>query len=682
MTFLYPGFLFALAAVAIPVLIHLFNFRRFKKIWFSNVRFLKNIEIQTSSSRNLRRLLVLAARVLAVIFLVLAFAKPYLPDEQETLGATRRVVSIYLDNSYSMEAVNKDGSLLDEARRRAKEIAAAYSLNDKFQLLTNDFEGRHQRLLTHEDFLSALEDVKITGVSRNIAQVLQRQQDVFSTEPGASKASFLISDFQQNMEPKGNFVPDSTVKLRFVKIGAAALPNISIDTVWFVSPIHRPGATEKLVVQLRNNSDKEGRRIPIQLSINGRQKAVASLTVPPRSITSDTLSFSGLGAGWQTGTLAITDYPVVFDDKYYFAFDVRKQLNILAINDRLPSNYLTAVYRSDPFFQLVNTPAGNINYSSLATYPMVILNSIQEISAGLSQQLRKYVSEGGTLLVLPALEGNTEGLTALLQRLGTDIPESIVEAEEKASSVNVRHPVFNDVFEKVPANIDLPVARKFVRYSRRSNTNRQSILDFAGNRTFFSQYAFGRGTIYLSAVPLDEDAGNFARHSLFVPIMYQSALQSLHDNRMSYTLGRDQFFEIGRTTLANNQVLKLKGMDTEVIPDVQQTDNATRIYVADQLREEGVYRLLKGDSTVAVAGFNDNRDESVLDYIPDKALEKLFPGRKITLVDTQKASVDNEIKGINQGTHLWKVCLILALIFLAAEVLLLRFFHSPGPAPI
>jgi hypothetical protein len=677
MSFLYPGFLFALLAVAVPVLIHLFNFRRFKKVYFSNVKFLRDIQVQTSSSRNLRRLLVLLARILAVVFLTLAFAKPYFPAGNQEAAHNRKIISVYIDNSYSMEAVNKDGSLLDEARRRAREIASAYTLNDKFQLLTNDFEGRHQRLLTYEDFLSALEDIRISGVSRTIPQIIQRQQDVFSGENNASKTSYILSDFQKNMEPKGAFVPDSSVSLRFVKIRAAALPNISIDSVWFVSPIHRPGATEKLVVQLRNNSDKEGQRIPIKLAINGQQKAAASLTIPPRASRSDTLSFSGLEAGWQSGTLTITDYPVVFDDHYYFAFNVRKEVNVLVVNAQSANIYLNAVYRSDPFFKLVNAAAGNLDYSTMNEYPLIILNSLPDISEGLVQQLKRYVTEGGTLMVFPSLEGDMQGLTNLLNSLGADVPEAVSETEEKVASLNARHSLFTDVFEKVPANIDLPVAKKFVRYSNRSSTTRQMVLGLPGGRIFFGQYTAGKGSVYLSAVPLDEDAGNFARHSVFVPLMYQAALLSLHDNRMSYTLGRDQFFEVNHVMLGNNQVLKLKRDDFEVIPDVQQTANATRIYVADQLRDEGIYRLQKGDSVIAVAGFNDNRDESVLDYMEPGRLEKLFPGRKITLFDTEKATIHNDIKGVNEGVHLWKVCLILALIFLAAETLLLRFYRIP-----
>ncbi|MXV15027.1 BatA domain-containing protein [Hufsiella ginkgonis] len=682
MSFLYPAFLFALSAVAIPILIHLFNFRRFKKVYFSNVRFLKDIEVRTSSSKNLRRLLILFARILAIIFLVLAFAKPFIPDNASLKQAGNQVISIYLDNSYSMEAVNKDGTLLDEARRRAREIVSAYTLNDKFQLLTNDFEGRHQRLLSREEFISALDEVKISGVTRTIPQVLKRQQDIFTGEPNAPKTSYLLSDFQVNMVPDEAFVPDSTVALRFVKIGSNPLPNISVDSAWFASPIHKPGETERLIVQLRNNSDKQAENIPVKLNINKQQKAVASLSIPPRSVRSDTLSFSGLTGGWQQGEIQITDYPVVFDDKFFFSFYVKKSLPVLVISDKGFSPYLNAVYRSDPFFSLVNVSSGNLNYSGLGGYPMIILNELASIPPATSQQLKKYADNGGTLVIFPSLDADLSSLGSFLQGLGTDIPEEVVDQETKVTAMNVRHPLFGGVFEKVPQNMDLPVAKAYIRYSTQSRTSRQPILDFPGGRSFFSQYRSGLGNVYLSAVPLDDEVSNFARHSVFVPIMYQSALLSLRDGKLFYTLGRDQFLEINKITLQANQVLKLKKDNFEVIPDVQQAANSTRVYIADQVKQEGNYNLVKGDSIIAAAGFNDNRGESDLSYLDDKNLESMFPGRKVNIFNTSKASIQNEIKEVNDGMHLWKVCIILALIFLAAEVLLIRFYDTAAPKPI
>ena len=178
MHFLYPAFLFALASLAIPVLIHLFNFRRYQKVYFSNVQFLKEIREQQSSRRNLKERLILASRLLALLFLVLAFARPYIPGPQVVNAGKLKVASVFIDNSYSMQTLSREGSLLDEAKKKAKEIVTAYDINDRFQLLTQDFEGKHQRLLTREEFNDAVDAVKISPRSRKLQQIVNRQQSL------------------------------------------------------------------------------------------------------------------------------------------------------------------------------------------------------------------------------------------------------------------------------------------------------------------------------------------------------------------------------------------------------------------------------------------------------------------------------------------------------------------------
>ena len=677
MSFLFPGFLFALLAVSIPVLIHLFNFRRFKKVYFSNVRFLKEIELQTSSKQKLKNLLILAARILAIIFLVLAFAKPYIPAGEETSSFQRQVISVFVDNSYSMETVNREGYLLDEAKRRAKEIASAYTRNDKFQLLTNNFEGQQQRLLSYEDFISAVDEIKISGMNRTLPQIIRRQRDIFIAEPNSKKTIYVVSDFQKNLLGKESIALDSNITLRFVRVTANSLANVSVDSVWFISPIHKPGETEKMVVQLRNNSDKQAENIPIKLMINDQQKAIGSLSLEPRGTRSDTLSFRGLNAGWQQGEIQITDYPVVFDDKFYFSFNVKQSLPILAINERSTNQYLQAIYRSDPFFVLENTPVGNINYSALPSYSLVLLNEVSSISTGLSQELHNYVQKGGNLLIFPSLE-NIESLKGLLQTLGVDIPEQVVKQEAKVSYINIHHPIFEGVFESVPRKLDLPVAKQYIRYSNQSHTTKQVILELPGKQSFFSQYSLGTGSVYLSAVPLDEDISNFVRHSIFVPLMYQSALLSMHDNRLFYTLGKDKLLEINKITLAPNQTLKLRKEKFEAIPDLRQGENNSRLFIADQIREQGNYQLLKGDSTIARVAFNDDRSESDLSYTDDAGLRSRFPQHKVDVFSPGNSSLQNDIKAVNFGTQLWKSCLILALLFLAAEILLIRYYNNPN----
>lgn len=682
MRFLSPGFLFALLTIAIPVIIHLFNFRKFKKVYFSNVRFLKNVQIQTSSRQHIKDRLILAARILGLTFLVLAFARPYIPSPLQANASQNQVLSIFIDNSFSMERLNKEGTLLDEAKRRAKEIASAYSLNDKFQLLTNDFEGKYQRLLSLEEFQNAVDEVEISSASRDLVQIISRQKDVFRKEPNSNKTIYVISDFQNNLLSSEPVSSDSSISIRLVRLKSNSQPNVSVDSLWFSSAIHKPDDSEQLIVRLKNNSDEEAINIPIKLFINKEQKALGSLSVKARSSAVDTLSFSGLKGGWQNAELEITDYPVVFDDKFHFSFNVQQSLPVLVVNGGAENEYLNSVFRSDPFFQLSNSSAGSLNYSGLDTYPLIILNELPEMSEGLSQQLQAYCKRGGNIMVFPDLKNDQSALKKFLQSLGTDYPLEVVAAENKVSVINLQHPVYKGVFENIPQKMDLPMVKKYLRYSSLNTTNRQNLLELPGNVVFLSEYSFGNGKIYLSAVPLSTESSNFARHSIFVPIMYQAALLSVRAQNLFYQLNSDQMIELPKITLNSNQNLKLKNDKFDAIPDLRQNGNISQLFIADQIKQAGSYQLFKNDSLLAILSFNDAGSESDMTYASDKELRSNFDGKRIELLDPQTGSMESMIKSVNQGSSLWKVCLILALLFFAAEILLIRFYKKAQIKPL
>ena len=98
MSFLYPTFLFGLFALAIPIIIHLFNFKRYKKVAFSNVRFLQEIKERTQAQSQLKHLLILLMRILAITFLVFSFAQPFIKDESVKAIKGNSTISIFLDN--------------------------------------------------------------------------------------------------------------------------------------------------------------------------------------------------------------------------------------------------------------------------------------------------------------------------------------------------------------------------------------------------------------------------------------------------------------------------------------------------------------------------------------------------------------------------------------------------------
>ncbi|WP_113653790.1 BatA domain-containing protein [Pedobacter namyangjuensis] len=674
MNFLYPGFLFALSAVAIPVIIHLFNFRKFKKVYFSNVAFLKEIKEQNSSREKLKNLLIMLCRILAIMFLVFAFARPFLPSANKIDHNTSNIVSVYLDNSYSMEAVNKEGNLLDEAKRKAKEIAKAFQLNDRFQLLTNDFEGKHQRLLNADEFLQAVEEVKISSANRKLPQVLNRQQGIFT---GASnRFVYIISDFQKGFSNNQQLKPPANINVSLVKLNANHLPNVAVDSVWMLSPVHQAQATEKLIVQLHNYGDEQAKNIPLKLTINQTQKAISNITIPAGKTVLDTLSYSGLNLGWQKGVLSIKDFPLTFDDNLNFSFKVNAHQQVLSINGLKSEKYIKALFGADDYFALSEMPETNINYSALPKYSLIILNELSNPSSGLAQELKTFVASGGSVIIFPDLTVDKNIYSNFLNALNLPAVAEINTTPTKASSIELKSPLFKDVFETLPQNIDLPQVAKHFVFAERSNSNKENLLQLPAGKSFFARYPFKSGQFYLSATALNSEASNFAKHPVFVPLMYKIAFASVQDQPLYYVATRDDVIETPKLTLGANQSLKMVANNFEVIPELRNANGKTLLYVADQIKKAGFYDLKKADSTLAVIAFNDNRLESDMHYDSEADLQKLFASKNVTVLDPKSDSIASAVAAKNNGTELWKLCLILALVFIAIEILLIKFYHT------
>ncbi len=678
MNFLYPGFLFALLTVAIPIIIHLFNFRKFKKVYFSNVAFLKEIKEQTSSQEKLKNLLILISRILAIIFLVFAFARPFLSSKTKIDQSKGNIVSIYIDNSYSMEAVNKEGSLLDEAKRKAKEVVKAFQINDRFQLLTNDFEGKHQRLLNADELQQAVDEVKISAASRKLQQVINRQQNVFTGI--SNRFSYVISDFQNGFVGIEPINIDPNTNLSLVKLNANDLPNIAVDSVWLLSPVHQAQATEKLVIQLRNYGDENAKNVAVKLTINKQQKAISSLNVLAGKTQRDTLSYSGLGLGWQKGIVSIKDFPLTFDDELNFSFRVNAEQKVLSINGPKAGRFINALFGADSYFKLTEMPEANINYSSLQNYSLIVLNGLINPTSGLAQQLKSYVANGGAVVVFPDLDADKQVYSAFLTAMNLPAVAQINTAPLTVSSIELKHPLFKDVFESLPQKIDLPQVNRYFSFEERNNSNKENLLQLPANQLFFARYAFKSGQVYLSATGLASEDSNFAKHPVFVPLMYKIAFASVKEQPIYYTVTKDDILESEKVNLGANQSLKLVADHFEVIPEVRQNNGKTLLYIADQVKRAGFYEVKKGDSTLAITAFNDNRTESDMHYAKLTDLKNLFGKQNVALVDPKSDRIATAVSAKNNGTELWKLCLILALVFIAIEIILIRFYHIQKPS--
>lgn len=673
MQFLFPIFLTAALTLAVPVIIHLFHFRRFKTVYFTNVRWLKELKEETANRSKLRNLLVLASRILALGALVLGFAQPFIPHGKD-VKAGEKAVSIFIDNSFSMSALSKDVPLLEAAKKRARDIINAYAISDKFQIITNDFEGRHQRLVSKEEALGLVDEVKISPATRELSKVVTRQTQTLNSGKSVNKSSFLISDFQQNISDFKN-IRDTATEINLAPLAAVQERNVSVDSVWFEAPVQMLNQTNRLLVRLTNRSTDKAEDIRLTLTHDGQAKPGGTLSMPANGSVVDTLNMTILKTGWHEAEVSITDYPVQFDDKYAFTFHVAQEVNVLALNDAAPNRYLNNAFSGVTYFKINNQDTRNIDYSKLKNYQLIVLNGLVNISSGLSSELKQYVQNGGNVLFFPAASGNIESYKGFLSGLQANNFVNFEGLSREVSSINTDEFIFHDVFENKSANLKLPVSQGNFK-AMAGARGEESLLTYRDGSSFLGKTTMEQGNLYVCYAPLDEKYSDLSRNGeIFVPMLYKMAISTGKAKRIAYTIGKDNVLDADNKAVGNEIVYKLKGKNEEFIPQQRVVNAKVMLTVGNEVHDAGIYNLyLKPEDILSKYAFNYNRKESDLKYF-DAAALKGFTRSNIKLFDTAAEANFTQLVGEReQGTSLWRWCLGAVLLFLALETLLLRFW--------
>jgi hypothetical protein len=683
--FLFPGFLAALAVIAIPIIIHLFYFRRFKRVYFTNVRFLKEVKEETSNRQKLRNLLVLLMRCLAIIAMVLAFAQPFIPLANQAKKG-ERAVSIFVDNSFSMNALSKDAPLVELAKQRARDIVSAYTVTDRFQILTNEFEGRDQRLVSQEDALARIDEIKINPASRDLSKVLIRQQQCLNTGKQENKIAYLVSDFQENISDVTNF-RDSLLEVKLVPMRAVQERNVSIDSAWFESPVQILNQPANLLVKLSNRSDDEATDIRLSLRHDGQTKPVGALTIPARSTRLDTVSFTILHPGWHEAKVSVTDFPVQFDDDYFASFYVAERINVLSVNGQSANKYIENAFLGAKYFRLDNSDARALDYSRFAEYQLIVLNELNAISSGLTNELKTFCQNGGNVLVFPGQSADLASYDGLLQQFGGGNLSAYDPTPRQASQINTEEFVFKDVFLNKSANLRLPATQGNYRFAQGRG---EQILTYRDGSAFLIKFPQGEGALYACAAPLQEQVSDLVRNGeIFVPMLFKIAIAGTKGRQIAYTIGKDEVLEAKHKVSASgesNYKLKMVPENAgqtpkdaaaggEFIPEQRIFGSKVMLTPGTQVRDAGWYKLhLLGDSTLAEFAFNYDRKESDLRFKTDEVLAKDLPANMSVMAASAEANFAQVVDEQERGIVLWRWCVIFALLFLALEVLFLRLW--------
>lgn len=683
MKFLHPEFLYALFALAIPIIIHLFNFRRYKRVLFTNVAFLREVNERTQASQKIKHWLVLLSRMLLITFLVLAFAQPIVP-ETETTVKSEKAVSVFVDNSFSMQSENEEGPLFLQSLEVARTVARSYPPTADFQLLTHGFEGKHQRFTTQEDILNQIEELEVEPRAQTLSEIVSRQSDLLLSAPEKDRHLYIVSDFQRYMCDFESLEIDSSITAHFIPLPTAASENVYIDSIWFATPFHNINQQEQLNFRVRNHADQSAEDLPMSAWFNGAQNAVGTYAVSPYSKTDTALYFNNDSPGIRSGYVDIDDHPITYDDRYYFSYSVDSTLSVLEITgeeEMTGNRFFDHIFSDDPFYEFERVSARMIDYAALNTKHFIVLNQVNAVSSGLRDALFNFVENGGSVLLIPGLSIEAANLNDFTQKFRGPTFTEVVNAETRVNDIDREAPFFANLFERVPQNMDLPKVLSYYRLQQSTTDRVQPLMTLRNGDSFLTRTPGTNGQLYVSAVPLSTENNNFARHAIFVASVLRMSELSRPALQPSYSLAQDLAIPTGAHHPAGDDVFKVKSVerDFEVIPEFSNINGKGFLFLRNQIQEAGNYLLMLGDQEVMGISLNYPRSESVLEYFSPEELEAEVNAQGLTniqIINQTGDKLEAHLTELGTGKKLWKIFILLALLFVLVEILLLKFWKQ------
>lgn len=673
MQFLYPTFLWALFLLAIPIIIHLFYFQRFKKVEFTNVRFLKELQQETNSRNRLKHILILLARLLALSALIFAFAQPYISDNNKIVqGASG--VSIYIDNSFSMSNEREGEALIQIAKKKALEIADSYNEIDQVQIITNDFEGKHQKFLNQEEIKSTVDEIQISPQFRDLSSIINRQKQIFKNQSFDNRDLYILSDFQTAIMK--NTEIDSNYQLYFLPIQSVQEDNISIDSAYFIAGNALINQSNQLNVVVTNYSNSQKEDIRLSLTLDGQERPVATVSLNASESKEIEVQVSPTETGWQEATVKIEDYPINFDDNYNFSFYVKEKVNVMNIHQANSDPTIDAVFRNIDFFNLQSVNVSQLQYDQLNQQDLIILNDLPQVSTGLASGLQKYLQNGGKVAVFHPENATISDYNNWYQSLRVQQLQQSESKENQVGQINENEFEFTGVFEKTRnSNVRYPLSYHNFNFSNFQNRPFVPLMKYRDGSPFLLKSQVGDGFLYQCATGLNKDDSDFVNNpEIFVPLLYKMSLNQGGRQQIAYTIGKDQIIP---TNLPYQEVMNLTiNGQVEFIPGIVKTENRVLLNVNDQIQEAGFYTITKDEENQGVLAFNYDNTESKMTFASIDELNSYSDGIA-TVIDTEQlTNVTEFISERRQGIPLWRWFLLSALIFLLIETILIRLIHS------
>jgi hypothetical protein len=693
MTFLNSALLAGLAAVALPLLIHLLSRRKYPRIDFSTLRFLKQLQRHQMRRLKLRQWLLLLLRTLAVFFIVFAFLRPAWRRDSGfgAFSAGRTGIAVILDGSASMQAAGNQGTCFQAAKSAAAQVLSLMNSGDRAMLMLA--RGRPERLTEQplgdpEVLRKQLDRAEAWDGSADLAAACADAVQALSKTQEFRREIYLISDFNSATALPA---PPEGYQLYLVQVHPASRENVSISKIRVLSEIIEPGQPVDLEVTLTNHGKRDREDLYYSLFLNDTRVAEDVVSVQAGAEVHRRHSVQPVGEGLQRGTAQLDEQDVLaVDNRAYFCFAVPDEIRVLLVGEpQAVREIRLALAPSGEIERLLKVQSVGRNLwdtADLSRCDVLIFSDPPDFTGAQAARLENFVRNGGGLMLLPGPKTNIPVVNRdLLVRLGTPQWGELIGASGSGDAFlqwrqsDSQSPLFAGILRSGQA----PASPRFFRSVRIFGGNATVPLQLSNGAPFFSLSEVGQGRVLLASSSPQAEWSDWARRGIFAPLMHRLVLiltRSGAERCRMIQVGEALEFRSGSvasgTSAAGSEVAILVTPDQQEIKLPPQTGGQAVVYRWQETQPSGIF-LFRAGNTSAVAAVNVPPEESDLAEIHPG---QTYPEWKAAgAIVTDEERLVQDIRASRYGKELWRSALIAGLIMLFLETVFGASRWLPNP---
>ena len=640
MQFKHPEILYFLFLLVIPILVHLFQLRKFKKEYFTNVKLLRQLQQETRKSSTLKKWLLLSTRLLLLALLIFAFAQPFFTAKESKNKENELIILV--DNSFSMQAKGNKGELL---KRSIQELLESLPETQNFSLLTNNNVFWDVDIKTIQ---SELQKIEYSALPFELDFLLTQ---IDSKKPNTKKDYLIITDAIGTNSKKIEDL-NQTNQVYFINPVAENKNNISIENVTLSQVLD---AFYEIKITLKSYGKTE-EAIPVAVynkeALIAKSQVTFDKTEKELKINIPKNSFHG--------KVTLQDNSLQYDNEFYFSISQPKKQNAIIIGTEEKNKFLNKILTENEFV-VTNTELTKLNYSSIENQQTIILNEISEIPQALGTTLLSFYNKGGTIILIPSIENNIQNLNNFCKNFGSFKFLNTTDTEKQITKISFNHPIYKNVFEKKVSNFQYPkVTKSFI-----PSGNGLPILQFEDNTNFAFSISNKIGNLFVFTAPINKQNSNFQNSPLIVPTFYNMSQSKTNSKTNTFTIGENETIIID-AILSKDEVVSITNKQNSFIPQQQIINAKVKLAFGDYPELAGNYNIKQTENTIEEISFNYPRTESDL----NNTNTTLF--NKTTTVNSIE-TVLNDLHSKRTDTALWKWFIIGTLLFLLIELLIQKF---------